>query len=56
MSSGGVAFLFVAVSSGIVPLLFYAGYWAMGLYGALKASPQNPIYPYLLPLWTYSFK
>lgn len=48
-------FLYVAVSSGIIPLFLLAGYWIMGLRGALKASPQNPMYPYLLPLWAYAF-
>jgi hypothetical protein len=27
----------------------------MGLRGALKASPQNAAYPYLLPMWAFSF-
>jgi O-antigen ligase len=55
IASAHNASLFVGLSSGIVPLLFFAGYWLMGLRGALKASPQNPAFPYLLPLWAYAF-
>jgi O-antigen ligase len=48
-------FLFVALSSGVIPLLLFAAYWLMGLRGALKTSSQNPMQPYLLPLWAYAF-
>jgi O-antigen ligase len=46
--------LWVALSSGIVPLIFFFGYWLMGLRGALKTSPQSPFYAYVLPLWAYA--
>jgi hypothetical protein len=49
------AFLTIGCSSGIVPLLLFAGYWLVGLRGALRASPENPVCPYLLPLWVYAF-
>lgn len=49
------SFLFVGLSSGIIPLMLFAGYWLLGLRGALKASRKDPAYPYLLPLWVYAF-
>lgn len=48
-------FLFVGLSSGIIPLLLFAGYRFTGLLGALKTSAKSPAYAYLLPLWIYAF-
>jgi O-antigen ligase len=48
--------LFVALGAGLVPLVFFLGYWAAGLRGALRgarAGGREAVY--LLPIFVYAF-
>jgi len=50
------AVLFIALSSGIVPLFFYGAFWSMGFRGArIRLSYEHPDSPYVLPLLVYCF-
>jgi hypothetical protein len=45
--------LYLALVSGIFPLLFFVGYMAFAYSGALHASATHPYLNYLLPLLVY---
>jgi hypothetical protein len=49
------SFLFIAVSAGLVPLLFYVAYWLRVFRGALRPAPVPDEAPFRLPLAVYAF-
>lgn len=49
-------FLFIAMASGIIPLLFYIGYWIQGFLAATKQQIKRTNSAiFLLPMVTYAF-
>jgi O-antigen ligase len=49
------SFIFVAMVSGVVPLIFYVAYWATAARGAFVASTRNLVAaPFQLPLFTFA--
>ena len=49
-------FLYVAQSSGIVPLAFFVAYWFLSGRAALRADRERePDSTFFLPFWTFSF-
>lgn len=49
-------FLFIAMSSGIIPLIFYSAYWIQAAWSALLSPLRNvKVFPLCLPLVAYAF-
>lgn len=50
------SFLFIAMASGIFPLIFYAAYWIQATWGVIKELPgKTDTAAFLLPLVGYAF-
>jgi O-antigen ligase len=47
------ALLFIALTSGVVPLILFLAYWTASFRRALKAPPGHPYASYLMPLLAY---